>query len=512
MNKGIFYTLFAITLIIAASLRAYNLENLPPGLYPDEAMNGNNALEAIKTGDWKLFYPENNGREGLFINIQGLSLIAFEVNEPWVLRIVSVVFGFMTVLGIYFITRELFRSKKIPDTPPGKITREKMIALLAMFLTAVSFWHIMFSRIGFRAISAPFFLTWSFFFLLMAVRPDIEKLKSYSYVIIGGLLYGLGFHTYIAYRITPVLIAILFATLIIQEKVRLKEFIIKFAIFTAVVLVAFAPLGIYFLSHPADFSGRVAQVSVFNQPDAISRIAKNTLLSLNMFVFHGDNNERHNLSGNPELDPIAAIFFVIGFIASCMIIGRLIISKEKKTDYIVPASVLLFWLLLGIAPAIIADEGVPHALRSILAIPPAMILAAWGAVLLFDKIYPWISISALRKRSVIAVISVLAILLVADTAYTYFYIWGPSKSTYDAFAGDYVAIGRTINALPASAPKCVLISAGGTDVRGFPTPAETVMFITDSFTPDKQSAKNIRYFLPKNKDNIPADCHVFEIR
>src|SRR3989344_8345251 len=64
------HRLLVIILIIASFLRLHNLTELPPGLYPDEAMNGNNAVEALETGNFKAFYPENFGRVGLFINIQ----------------------------------------------------------------------------------------------------------------------------------------------------------------------------------------------------------------------------------------------------------------------------------------------------------------------------------------------------------------------------------------------------------------------------------------------------------
>ena len=61
--------LLILILVIAVFFRLYNFKNLPPGLYGDEAMNGNNAEEAAATGDYKDFYEENNGREGRFINI-----------------------------------------------------------------------------------------------------------------------------------------------------------------------------------------------------------------------------------------------------------------------------------------------------------------------------------------------------------------------------------------------------------------------------------------------------------
>src|SRR3989344_7697255 len=145
----------AIILIIASFLRLYNLTEVPPGLYPDEAMNGNNAAEALETGNFKVFYPENFGREGLFINIQALFIRQFS-HKPWALRLPSAIFGILTVLGLYFLTKELFKSKNL--------------ALLASFLLATSFWHINFSRIGFRAIMAPFFLVWSLYLLLKSLN------------------------------------------------------------------------------------------------------------------------------------------------------------------------------------------------------------------------------------------------------------------------------------------------------------------------------------------------------
>src|SRR3989344_3790498 len=103
--KGVI--LILSVLIIASFLRLYNLTELPPGLYPDEAMNGNNAQEALDSGNFKVFYPENFGREGLFINIQALFIRQFG-HYPWVLRLPSAIFGILTVLGLYLFTKELF--------------------------------------------------------------------------------------------------------------------------------------------------------------------------------------------------------------------------------------------------------------------------------------------------------------------------------------------------------------------------------------------------------------------
>ena len=66
-----------LILIVAAVFRFQHIASIPPGLYPDEAINGNQAIQALETGQHKVFYPENNGREGLFMDLQAISLKVF---------------------------------------------------------------------------------------------------------------------------------------------------------------------------------------------------------------------------------------------------------------------------------------------------------------------------------------------------------------------------------------------------------------------------------------------------
>src|SRR5664279_3380071 len=96
------WLLLAAVFAVGALLRFARLDELPPGLHPDEAVNGNNAVEALRTGDYKVFYPENHGREGLFINLEAVALRLFGRFEPWVLRGTSALIGSLTVLGTFF--------------------------------------------------------------------------------------------------------------------------------------------------------------------------------------------------------------------------------------------------------------------------------------------------------------------------------------------------------------------------------------------------------------------------
>jgi 4-amino-4-deoxy-L-arabinose transferase-like glycosyltransferase len=186
-KKIVLGLLFAI-LIAAFALRFTNIENIPSSIYPDEAQNGVDGQIANATGNYKWFYPTNNGREGLFINIQAMS-IKYLGNTTFALKIPSIIFGTLTVLGVFLLTYELFQSY--------------IAGLIAAYLIAFSYWAINFSRIGFRAIMLPFILSFAFYFLFKGLRT--KKLHDF---IIAGFIYGLGLHTYIAFRVSPLVLIV----------------------------------------------------------------------------------------------------------------------------------------------------------------------------------------------------------------------------------------------------------------------------------------------------------------
>ena len=108
MSKSQRNVLLIGILIIAIFLRFYHFTTTPPGLYPDEAMDGNNAVEAAETNHFQVFYVEDNGREGLYVNIIAAFLKVWPIYEPWVVRLPAAIAGVLTVLGIYLLVAELF--------------------------------------------------------------------------------------------------------------------------------------------------------------------------------------------------------------------------------------------------------------------------------------------------------------------------------------------------------------------------------------------------------------------
>lgn len=466
-------------IIIASLLRLANITTAPPGLYPDEAMNGNNAVEALETGEFKAFYPENNGREGLFANVQAVSILIFG-NEPWTLRIPSAIFGILTVLGLYFLTYELFG-------------QNKKLALLAAFLLATSFWHINFSRIGFRAIMAPFFLVWASYYLFLALRKlEEQKTKLAIFILpaIGGLIFGLGFHSYIAYRIMPVIFLAL-----LPFFWRKKHFYTIGTVFLLFTIIATVPLALHFIEVPGDFLGRTTQISIIGSDAPLKNFITNTAKTLGMFSIIGDFNWRHNFAGRPELFLPVGLIFMLGIINGIRSIFKRLFTK-RQAEHALAYTFLFAWFGAAMLPVVISSEGLPHALRAILMIPPAFILAGAGGITLYKYVD-----NKIKNQKLLTVFTAIFLLVLMLESYnTYFVRWAKNSETLGSFNQNYVDIAREINDLPDQAEKIVVVRANGVIVRGIPMPSQTVMFLTGSFTKAGMEKNNIFYVLPENFD------------
>lgn len=486
--------LIALIVLTAFFFRTYQLVSIPPGLYPDEAHNGNNASQAWENNDWKVFYPENNGREGLFINLQSISVAAFG-HSAWSLRIVSAFVGTLTVLGLYFLVRKVFNWQ---------------IAAIASFLLATSFWHTMFSRIGFRAIMAPFFVVWGFYFFWRG----ISSARVWNFVV-SGLCWGLGMYTYIGFRAMPLaliltLVAYWFS---VKKDFGHSEYLHTrfeltrgFAALMVTALIVFIPLGWYFYNNPSDFLGRTSQVSIFATENPLLTLAVGTVKTLGMFNFVGDFNGRHNLAGQPVLWWPLGTFFIIGLIRS--------IYKFRKGwathgHFSTAQTMLLSWFAVGLLPVVFSFESLPHALRAIIVAPVIYIFAAEGLWWLYESFEKWyhthdvhlVKLKSLPGQhmilheSVIMSTLVIVAFLLSVGGYEfnkYFTVWAREDLTKLSFHYSETALADRLNQMSRITPKYVVIDDNSNPSFSY-WPIQSVMFLTNTETPEKQRAKNIYY-------------------
>jgi len=472
-NRKLIIILILTIVVVASFFRLWQLDSIPPGLYPDEAINGNEAI----SNPGKIFYPDNNGREGLFINLLYLSFSIFGISI-WSLKIVPAIIGILTVIGLYLLVKEVLK----PLAQSTLKINPELIALLSSFFLATSFWHTNFSRIGFRAILVPFILVFSFYFLFRGFRTQ----KTLNFIL-AGIFFGLGFYTYISFRVAvSLLFIVLLCWWFIYRKEQLqKKYLFLVSCFLFLILIVALPIGIYFLQNPQDFIDRAGPISIFAQDSnppvsQIKALGESLIKHLGMFNIYGDPNWRHNLSGSPVLFWPVGILFLIGIFYSFYQIFKPPqgLPLPHRSTFLVFGFLIGWWLIM-LLPGILTYEGIPHSLRSIGAIPPAFIFSALGLNFLFQEINKKIKI---KKGSVnFWLIIFFSILLLTTFIFTqyyrYFVIWGKSSEVENAFSKNYVEIGNYLNSLSPEIQKYVIVNELGAPLYGISIPAQTPMFI-----------------------------------
>lgn len=459
----VYTALFAI-LALALFVRSYHISTLPAGLYPDEATNATDAITALETGHFKLFYPNNYGREGLFINLQAWAISTFGFTVA-ALKFWSIIFGTLTVLGTYLLGRELFH--------------RRAAGLLGAFFIATSFWAINFSRIGFRAIMLSFLLSFSFYFFFRGLRRG-----RFIDFALSGFLIGLGLHTYIAARLTPLIFVILLPFLMLSYEKFLRRFWKHGLVFTLAAFIAAAPmLHHFFIAHPEDFASRTGAVSIFspeiNKGDFWGTFGKTMSLSLIKYNFWGDQNWRHNYPPYPILDPIVGTFFLAGFLSiiwqSLVLLKRRLKNQDRDTR-LVRNVFLLGAFFVMLMPEFLTEEGLPHALRAIGTQVPVFLMAALAGLFLLKRA------DHAKPARRFAYLSLFGILLIASATFNlskYFIFFDASRDQHGAFNENYTNMAHFLLSLPADTKKYVYANAGGTAIdNGLPVTAQPIIFLT----------------------------------
>lgn len=444
-SRPFFWSLLIAITLFAFALRSYHIDSIPAGLYPDEAMNGIDAIEANETGNYRLFYPNNFGREGLFINLQALSLLVFGIDIS-ALKLWSGIFGSLAVLGTGLLAWELFRSRSA--------------AIISAFLMATSFWTINFSRIGFRAIMVPFLLSFSFYFFFRGLRKG--TLMPFA---TAGFLFGLGLHTYIAFRLAPFILIFLLPFLMLSYEHFLKRFWKHAFVFVVAAGIAAAPMFYAFVTNPDILASRSAAISVFspevNEGNLWGTLAKTIGLSLIKYNFVGDQNWRHNYPPYPVLDPIVGTFFLAGLIFSVGMLVKLLGERirERRRDIELPVHALLLGgFVVMLAPEFLTDEGLPHALRSIGTQPFVFLFATIPIVFVYRRIW------RVKAGSSLAVTGFLFLVLAGSAAWNitkYFVLFAERPEQHASFEARTTNMATYLLGLPDETYKYVYTNIDG---------------------------------------------------
>lgn len=397
-----FILLFFIVLT-AAFLRFYQLGVVAPSLTWDEVAWGYNAYSLGLDGkdEFGRFLPydylESFGdfKPPVYAYLDIFPIKLFGLTE-FAVRFPSALFGSLTVLITYFLTKQLFPLKSKSKEPDSNNQNSKNsleignlkleVPIVAAALLAISPWHIMLSRAAFEANVSTFFIITGVWLFLKGVenKPWLLILSAISFVV---TIYT--FNT--ARVVSPLLVLIL--AIAFWKKIWIFR---KQAVVAALVgLFLILPTLSFLFSPQARL--RFKEVNIFSNVDIIERTNQemandnnawwSNVLHNRRFAFGAEYVHHYfdNLSplflfikgdGNPKFSIQTVgqmyLFELPFFIAGILFLFR----KREKNWWIIPT-----WLLVAIVPAATARE-TPHALRIETALPTFQILVAYGLVVI----------------------------------------------------------------------------------------------------------------------------------
>jgi len=406
-------------LLFGTILRLVYLDKVPVSIFGDEMDVGIHANSILVTGRDYLgnFLPtyfhsfaEFRLPMQLYVAVPFIKL--FGLTE-WGVRLGSVLFGILSLWGMFLLARELF---------------SKRVGLIATLFLAISPWHLHFSR---QANDSGFMLP----FLLFGTWFFVKGLKDYKYLVISAALFAISFYSYAtAALFTPIYIVIL---LLLFRRQIFKYSFKQLSMLVVLVLLLLAPYINVTRKNMA--TARFSYISVaseseialevtkkrawsdssltklfYNRNSIIaSEILKNYLntFSTNLLFVNGDPILRHSVGGMGELYYFDLILILIGLFALTGVYRK----GSSKTRLAV--AILAAWLLVAPLPSALTDGRGYHAARQLPMLPVFIVISALG----FD--YFLRNSSSIKKKLILLSFVFIMVLNFTYYLHKYYAVW-----------------------------------------------------------------------------------------
>lgn len=396
MMKQISILGLGFILLLSFLIRAWNISFVPAAPYWDEMDAGYQAYSILKTG--KDYFGNRPGlivqsfadfRAPLLIYLTVPFVAALGLNI-YSVRLPAAIFGTISILLIYLLSKILFKSEKVSLTA----------ALLAGFAP----WNIQYSRMAFEGV-----LLLSFF--LGGVICFFKGLKDSKWWVASGTLFGLSLLAYNTAKLfVPVILVILTAIYISKKSIG-KNFwigLVLSSIFLAGGLytslfqgggMRFAEISVwtdpqlessidqyrqesaisYTDSRDMGMSARVPDKLIYNKATFIAdKVTQSYLkaISPDFLFIAGDPNLRHSPYRMGELYRVEFVTIIFGLVL--LFLGTTRGDKNKIF--------LSLWLILAPIPAALTRDGGTHTSRLFLLFPVLTIVSAAGVFYMVDLI------------------------------------------------------------------------------------------------------------------------------
>jgi len=392
--------------LTAFLLRWVDLKNLPY-MHGDEGEMGLVVFRVLGAGDpIPLFGSTWGGLPDLFHFIQAASMTVFG-RDIIGLRMVSVLAGVASILLVYWL---------------GRIYWGRFAGATAAWLMTVSHLHIQYSRMG--TIFMQTVLMMVLFMLLMAKARQQSALGEGSrltggkilYFAAAGLVVGFSQNLYYASRLIPIIAAALLVFLWFERKASLKQI----AACGLAALIAFAPLGFFFIREGAVFFNRINAVNVFSRQGILHTLGAQAqvpadlplLLKIQLernlgFFMQGGDVSGFYFYGIPAFDSLTLVLFWLG-------LGIALTRLRRFAEYSI-----LVWLGLGVLVGGITTLDSPSGQRLLIAVPALFLVAGVFARQIWISMARFFTSPRRRFWGGIALSGAASLVLIVNI-YTYF--------------------------------------------------------------------------------------------
>ncbi len=355
-------TLLFVLIVAAFWLRFFQLADNPAGLFRDEADKGYTSYSLLQTGmdqaghRWPLFVRALNVTTSAVYQYIDLPFIAALGLNELAIRLPACLAGTLSVLAVFLLARRWWGESA---------------ALWAGLFVCLSPWSLLLSRWANQSILLTLFIPLGVFF---HQRDSGRGFPSVTNALLSAFCFLLAFYTYRpAHLVVPVLVGLMWMVSLSRESFRSEHrwaFLRSFAAFWVLFAVGMLPLLHHIFYQTAESSARFTRITIFDGRPAVS-VLQDWLryywyhLSPDFLFVRGDGNLRHNTWVFGQAHWYLAPLVIVGIVRAFV--------NRSRTDRI-----LLAWFFCFPIAAACTWESVPHALRSVFAIPVIQLMAVNG--------------------------------------------------------------------------------------------------------------------------------------
>jgi sugar lactone lactonase YvrE len=400
VTRGTERGLVAALCALGIGFRVVHFWTVPAGMNHDAAFNGMFALSALQGAPYTPYIAAAWGRETLFMYIC-TPLVALLGNVPEAIQLAATLVAIATLPLFYLFARDIVGRRA---------------ALVGLGFLAVSGWHGVFSRVGWRMITVPpcelVALIGMWWALTRGARRDW---------LLAGAGAALSIYTYDAGRVVPLMLAVLGAVFVAREPTTFRPRLAGAGTALVAFLLVGGPMLAYAATHFEQFKGRATHLADEHSQAQVGVVASAETAAA-LFNYRGNGNDF--FIDEPLLEPLAAVLFVLG----------VWIALRRPAD---PAHL---FLLIGLAMALLPGVlSVPNGNRCIGALPFVYALIGSAAIVVVD-VLTGVFASAAARRTGGAVLAVSLLAVAAAESYAEFL--GPGRRPILGYSPEATAAGE----------------------------------------------------------------------